>query len=93
LVEELAALYETNTSSANPPRASHDLVVAAGNAVRKNRLLREILSARLGRPVAVPAHDQEAAYGAALVAGVGVGVWPDLATAGKCIQYECVPHG
>jgi sugar (pentulose or hexulose) kinase len=63
-------------------------VIAAGNAVRRSAVLRRVLAERCGRPVQVPAHTEEAAYGAALVAGVGAGVWPDLGAAAKLIRYE-----
>jgi hypothetical protein len=35
-----------------------------------------------------PHHREEAAYGAALLAAVGAGLFPDLATAGGMIKYN-----
>ena len=84
LVEELCVLYG---GAGHGTRPRHDTVVASGNAVRKNPLLREIIAARLARPVLVPRHREEAAFGAALLAGVGAGLWPDLDTAGRFVQY------
>jgi hypothetical protein len=35
-----------------------------------------------------PRHREETAYGAALLAAIGAGVYPDLAAAGRLIGYE-----
>ncbi len=83
MVDELVEMRNGAGGAAAP----FERVVASGNAVRKNRVLREILTARLGRTPAVPAHREEAAFGAALLAGTGAGVWPDLATAARCVRY------
>ncbi len=58
------------------PRATK--IIATGNAVRENPLLREILGRRFALPVQLPAHREEAAFGAALLAGAAFGVWPSL---------------
>jgi sugar (pentulose or hexulose) kinase len=63
-------------------------LVGAGNGLRENRLLAALVAEELGLPLQVPAHREEAAYGAALVAGFGAGLWPDLGTAARVIQYE-----
>ncbi len=43
-------------------------LAASGNAVRKNPVLRGILSEKFGMPVSVPGHTEEAACGAAIFA-------------------------
>lgn len=53
-------------------------IIATGNAVRRNPLLVETLRRRFSLPVYVPRHIEEAAYGAALLAGSQAGVWKDL---------------
>ena len=63
-------------------------VIATGNAVRRNRLLAVSLARAFGRPVFVPEHEEEAAYGAALLAGVRTGLWPSLADAGRGIRLS-----
>lgn len=65
-------------------------LVGAGNGLRENRVLAGIAAAEFGMPLAFPRHREEAAYGAALVAGVGAGVWPDLDAAGQVIPYQAV---
>lgn len=84
IADELAGLYEGAPAAL---RRTHDRIVASGNAVRCNPLLRRILAERFGRPVLVPRHAEEAAFGAALLAGVAAGVWADLAEAGRAIAY------
>ena len=66
--------------------APTEYLVGAGNGLRENAVLAEMVAAQFGLPLAVTSHREEAAYGAALVASVGAGVWPDLAAAGHLIQ-------
>jgi sedoheptulokinase len=84
IVHELADFHDAAAAQA---AARHEVVVAAGNAVRKNPLLPRLIAERFGRPVHVPRHTEEAALGAALLAGTSLGVWPDLETAAGCIEY------
>jgi len=63
-------------------------LVGAGNGVRENPVLAGIIGEAFGLPLAVPAHREEAAFGAALTAAVGVGILPDLAAAGRVIRYQ-----
>jgi sugar (pentulose or hexulose) kinase len=63
-----------------------DRIIGSGNGLRKNPLLVREISRRFARPVWFPAHAQEAAYGAALLAGAATGVWADLETAGRQIR-------
>ena len=62
-------------------------LVGAGNGLRENATLAEIVATELGRPLRMTLHREEAAYGAALVASVGAGVWPTLDEAGQIIGY------
>ena len=61
-------------------------IIGSGNGLRKNRLLAEILAKTFQREVWLPVHEEEAAYGTALLAGSMTGLWPDLQTAGAHIQ-------
>lgn len=61
-------------------------IIGSGNGLRKNPLLVKILSETFQRPIWLPAHHEEAAFGAALLAGTSVGMWPDLERAGETIQ-------
>jgi len=62
-------------------------LVAAGNGVRKNPAMKSILSGKFGLPVKTPLHKEEAAFGAALFAMTGVGMFPGFEEAQKLIRY------
>ncbi len=54
--------------SAAHPQISH--LVASGNAVRRNPMLRRLLHDTFSMPLSLPVQQEEAAFGAALFAGV-----------------------
>jgi sugar (pentulose or hexulose) kinase len=86
MVEELCEFYDH--AAGNHAKSRLQTVVASGNAIRRNPVLRQIIADRLNRPLLVPRHLQEAAYGAALLAGSAVGVWPSLAEARRFVRYS-----
>lgn len=51
----------------------------------KSRLWRQILADMLGRPCWTLAVDEGPAFGAALLAGVGIGVWPSVREASRAV--------
>jgi len=63
-------------------------LVGAGNGLRENPLLARIVADEMRLPLMLPFHRAEAAYGAAVLAGVGAGIFPDLLSAGRLIRYE-----
>jgi sugar (pentulose or hexulose) kinase len=63
-------------------------LVGAGNGLRENPVLAEIVAEAFALPLAVPRHREEAAYGAALLAAVAAEVVPDMQSAGRLIRYE-----
>lgn len=82
ITEELYEMYQ-------PCRESgHNYVVGSGNGLRKNLALQKIISEVFGMPLRIPAHKEEAAYGAVLYAMTAIGLFPSLADAQKLIQYE-----
>jgi sedoheptulokinase len=70
-----------------PTRASVRTLVGSGNGIRQNAGLRRAFENEFGRAMSTPAHREEASFGAALLAGVSVGVFPDLAAAGRLVRY------
>lgn len=65
MAEELWSFYgEMTAAGARPAR----VLIGSGNGVRRNPALRQALRRRFGMALRVPAHDEEAAYGAALAA-------------------------
>jgi sedoheptulokinase len=57
----------------------------SGNALRRNTLLRRLAELHFQLPGYVPTYSEEAAVGAALIAGVGVGIWPNYDAACRSV--------
>ncbi|MGH7199892.1 MAG: FGGY-family carbohydrate kinase, partial [Planctomycetaceae bacterium] len=81
-----AGLHSFYESAGESRPASVERIIGSGNGLRKNPLLRDILSQTFGLPVVLPAHHEEAAFGTALLAGSMTGMWPSLEDAGRCIR-------
>jgi len=65
------------------------MLVGAGNGIRRNPVLAEILSSHFGAPMRIASHTEEAAVGAALGAAVTVGEYADIEEAGRSfIRYD-----
>lgn len=65
------------------------MLVSSGNAVRKSSVLRHYLKEFFGMKLFVPAHTEEASFGAAIFASVAVGIYPSTFDAAKTmIHYE-----
>ena len=84
VAETFWSIYDEMQAVGLKPRAR---LVGSGNGIRRNPLLARILAARFAMPLAMPQHAEEAATGAALLAAVATGELPDLAAAGRLIQY------
>lgn len=63
-------------------------LVCSGNGVRRNAPLRKVLEELFGMPLCIPAHKEEACYGAALYALTATGAFPGIAEAQKLIRYQ-----
>ena len=83
IVDELYDKY-----ASEPSARSLRSVVASGNGVRKNPVLRRMLEMKFGTTVEIPLHREEASYGAALFAMATIGVYPDLDAARRIIKYS-----
>jgi sugar (pentulose or hexulose) kinase len=77
--------YERIREHAGRPRCR---LVGAGNGLRENAVLAGIVADAFGMPLTFPRHREEAAYGAARLAAVGAGLFPDLVAAGRMIGYD-----
>lgn len=82
MAEELYAMYETM------PHGHITQLVASGNAIRRNPVLRCALSEVFGMQVLVPAEQEEAAFGAAMIAAVGAGYAVHPAELSKWVRYR-----
>jgi sedoheptulokinase len=85
IAAELFGFYQGFGAEA---RRSIDTLVGAGNGIRLNPELLKALERSFGLPVRVPVHREEAAFGAALLAGLASGILPNLKAAGALIRYQ-----
>lgn len=70
MTEELYSFYEAILKSGLQKPL---LILATGNAVKKNKLLQSIISKRFNLPLYLTKFDEEACYGAAMIAKIGTG--------------------
>lgn len=63
-------------------------IVGSGNGIRKNPALARIAERRFGGKLKVPAHTEEAAFGAALFALIAAGHFENMAAVRSIIAYE-----
>ena len=80
LAEQIRMLYERMQQAG---LGDHDLLVGSGNAIRKNQLLADILSAWFDLPLQMTTYTEEAAVGAALCAAVATGQFSDIQQASR----------
>ncbi len=73
MVDELVSMY----AQAEDAGANIGTVVGAGNAIRRNPIVRYEIERRLSMPLYLSSRTEEAAVGAALVGGVAAGVYSD----------------
>ena len=83
-VQELYNYYEPVKMKEGKTR---ELVVGAGNGIRKSRPLRRIISEKFGMPLAIPVYQEEAAYGAALFALTCTGYFKTVFEAQGIVKY------
>jgi sugar (pentulose or hexulose) kinase len=62
-------------------------LVGAGNGLRENAVLAQIVADAFAMPMRFPRHREEAAYGAALIGAIGAGVFRDITAAGLTMRY------
>ncbi len=63
-------------------------LVASGNGIRKNERFKKISEKKFEREVKIPAHLEEAAFGAAIFGAISSGIFKDANDAHKLIRYE-----
>jgi sedoheptulokinase len=82
MIEELHQLF--SLLPAEVRRDTHRLRLT-GNALRRNEVLRRLAGIHFQVPTSVPDYTEEAAVGAAVIAGVGTGVWPSYEAACRTV--------
>ncbi|NLI20849.1 MAG: hypothetical protein GX418_04795 [Clostridiales bacterium] len=73
---------------AMPAHAEARRLVGSGNGLRKNLLLRRIVSEAFGMPMQVPLYEEEAAYGVALLSLHTLGLYAAPQDAQALIPYQ-----
>ena len=86
VAETFHTLYGTMQGAGVAPRTR---LIGSGNGLRQNPLLTAIVAERFGLPLIRPAHREEAAFGAALLAATATGELT-LSEATSRIRYETV---
>lgn len=85
MAQELYGIYEEMRAAG---AAKPALLVGSGNAIRRNPALKKAFERAFAMPMKIPAHQEEAAFGAALFALAGVQGKPVWELAKKCVRYE-----
>ena len=81
MVQELYDLYkEMNTEKTS--------LMGSGNGIRKNKPFIKLTEEKFSFPLKIPAHKEEAAYGAALFGAICEGYFKNAEAAQKLIKYE-----
>src|SRR5262249_31660342 len=92
LLEGMAQTFRDGFERVAPhPGRRRGRLAGAGNGLRRNPVLAQIVAEAFGMPLHLPLRREEAAYGAALLAAVGAGVHPDLASACRLVRYATAP--
>ncbi len=81
MAEELYALYKEMNITKNS-------LVGSGNGIRKNKPFIKLSEDRFGATLKIPAHKEEAAFGAALYGAISAKVFSCAREAQKLIKYE-----
>lgn len=85
-VAEAMRWFFDNAGNARPKEFTR--IIGSGNGLRRNPLLSRALEDVFSSEVWLPRHVEEAAFGAALLAGTSVGLWPNLEEAGNQIELD-----
>jgi len=80
------SMFDVWQSSPTSATSTLRRVAMSGNAVKHNRLLVDAVQRRFQVPVEVAHHSEEAATGAAMLAGVHLGIWNSLEDARRCVH-------
>ena len=89
MMEELHQMYGQMTEEKCSLEALPKInLVGSGNGIRKNKILVQIAEKKFDGKLRIPAHTEEAAYGAALFGLVACGAFQSAGQAQAMIRYE-----
>jgi glycerol kinase len=83
IAQSMSDVWATSSQSSASPLQR---VAMAGNAVKHNPLLVDAVRKHFGVPVQVARHSEEAATGAAMLAGVHLKTWRTIEDARQAVQ-------
>ena len=81
MIEELYQMYQAMNVIRNG-------IIGSGNGIRKNAKLVKVIEEYFGKKLKIPAHKEEAAYGAALFGLVACGKFRNGVEVQRLISYE-----
>lgn len=81
MADELYQMYSNGGKKAEG-------LVCSGNGIRKNAVLRRVVSELFGCEIKIPLFEEEASFGAALASSVACGFSKNIAEACEMIQYR-----
>lgn len=82
MIDELHQLFDVLPGEV---QAQTRRLCLTGNALRRNPVLRKLTELHFSLPTYVSGYTEEAAVGAAMVAGVGSGMWPSYEEASRAV--------
>lgn len=93
LLEGMAEAFYTFAQRMNPIIGERNVLVGAGNGIRRNPVFANILAQRWGLPLTQPVWEEAGAVGAALCAAVAIGGVPDWAAANALVSDRTAAIG
>lgn len=84
MANELYGMYENIKISS---KTAHEFMIGSGNGIRFNQPLRQRFERIFSLPIKMPAHKEEAAFGASLYGLCAAGIFSDIKEAQKLIKY------
>lgn len=88
IVNELYDMYADMVKDSQDAEESKRYLVGSGNAIRKNRVLRQLFEQKFGGKLLIPAHQEEAAYGSVLTAFIAAGEFQNMKEAQRIIKMD-----
>ncbi|MDD2402265.1 MAG: FGGY family carbohydrate kinase [Clostridia bacterium] len=85
IVEELYQMYNRIK---NLPDFTPTTLIGSGNGIRNSIVMQRMFEDKFGMKMKIPVYQEEAAYGAALTAMVGIGFYDSIESAQKIIQFK-----
>lgn len=83
IVDDLFLIYKNANDDCVQ---SYEHLIGSGNGIRQNKTLQQIVSAKFHKPLKIPVHKEEAAFGAILFSLTSIGTFTSIEQAQKMIR-------